>query len=275
MSEKELIAKVKELRRIKPNKEWVVLTKSQILGEEKKIKLGSFLLNQPRMLIKLPLMPNEILIKSGRVLRIFFLKPFLKPVYTSLLVLFILFGLFGISQNSLPGDLLYPIKKLTEKSQAVFIPEEEKPQVSLELADRRLDELAKIAQTDQVKKLAPAIDEFQESLSEVTRNLSRIDATSTDVATIKKVVDKVKKLEEKAKEVKAMGVVIGREELEELEGARHIKELEILVNVLKNLITDLENRTLTQEKEQLLIQMKELVEQGNYSKALELYFISQ
>jgi len=36
MQERELIKQIKQLRRIKPNKDWVCLTKKEILGEEKK-----------------------------------------------------------------------------------------------------------------------------------------------------------------------------------------------------------------------------------------------
>jgi len=36
MTEKELIGKIRGLRQIRPNRDWVSLTKSQILGEEKK-----------------------------------------------------------------------------------------------------------------------------------------------------------------------------------------------------------------------------------------------
>ncbi|TSC53743.1 MAG: hypothetical protein LiPW31_313 [Microgenomates group bacterium LiPW_31] len=35
MNEKELISKIQELRQIKPRKDWVVLTKTQILGEQR------------------------------------------------------------------------------------------------------------------------------------------------------------------------------------------------------------------------------------------------
>jgi len=41
------------------------------------------------------------------------------------------------------------------------------------------------------------------------------------------------------------------------------------------MIADLENRTLTEEKEEILLQMKELAEEGKYLEALELYFTNQ
>jgi len=41
------------------------------------------------------------------------------------------------------------------------------------------------------------------------------------------------------------------------------------------LIKDLETRTLTGEKTEMVSQMKELFEQGKYSDALELYLTNQ
>jgi hypothetical protein len=75
MSEKELIGKLRELRQIKPNRDWVVLTKSQILGSE---------VNQHRVLIN-----------------------FFRLAYAGLFLVLILVGLFGISQRALPGEPLY------------------------------------------------------------------------------------------------------------------------------------------------------------------------
>ncbi|KPJ70757.1 hypothetical protein AMJ51_01035 [Microgenomates bacterium DG_75] len=246
MTEKELIGKLRELRQIRPSKDWVVLTKSQILGEE-----------EPAVEVR------------------FFHFPVLRMAYAGLAVVFVLFGTFAFSQNSLPGGLLYPIKKISEKAQAVFVSETEKPQASLELANKRLEELTKIAESNQVQNLAPAINEFQASVSEVARNLSRIDATSSDPVVVKGFVDQAKKIGEKAQEVKSLGVVIEEEELEELEEASSKLELELLVSLLENMISDLENRTLTEKQEEILSQMKELVEEEKYSEALDLLFINQ
>ena len=249
MTEKELIAKLQKLRQIKPNRNWVILTKHQILGEK--------------------INPLEVLVNWFGVF-------FAKPVYLGLIVILVgLFGTFNFAQKSLPGDYLYQLKKITEKAQAVFVSEEEKPQVSLELANKRLEELTEIAQTNQVKKLAPAIKEVQVSLSEAAKNLARIEATSSDPAVVKKFVDQAKSLEKKAKKVSSLGVVIEGEELNELAEASNKLELELLVSVLKNMITDLENRTLTEKQQEVLVQMKELVEEGKYSQALELYLINQ
>ncbi len=234
MREKELIKKIRQLRQIKPDKEWVVLTKKQILGEE--IGSGKF---------------SAVLDFLAKI----FLRRF-NFKFALAGIIFVLFGLFGFSQNSLPGDFLYPVKKITEKSQAIFVSEKEKPEVNLELAEKRLEDLKKVVETNQVKKLAPAIKEFQGSLSEVKGGADP------------KVVKKVVELRKKTKEIQSKGIVVEEEGLEKV-------ELESLYSVLKNLISDLENRTLNEKQAEVLVQMKELVEQGKYSQALELYLTNQ
>jgi len=253
ITEKELIGKLRELRQIRPNKDWVVLAKSQILGQE---------FNQHRVLINW--------------LRVFFAK----PVYAGLVVVFVLVGLFGtlaFAQNSLPGQPLYLIKRITEKAQAVFVSEKEKPQASLELANKRLEELTIVAETNQVKNLAPAINEFQASVSEAAKNLSRIEATTTDPVTVKRFVDQAKNIEKKAKEVESRGVVIG--ELNGLQEARTKLELQSVVMMLKDLISRLEIRlekgALTEEQEEILVQIKELVEEEKYLEAQTLFYTNQ
>ena len=237
MEEKQLISQLKELRQIKPSKNWASFTKKDILGDE----------------------PG------------FTFFPYLKPAFASSIAVFVLFGMLGFSQNSVPGDILYSVKKIAERSQAVFVSENNKPQASLELANKRLEELAKITGTNQVKNLAPAINEVQASISEAARNLSRMEATSSDPVAIKRIVDGAKKLEGKIQEVKLLGVVIGEEELNELQGASDKLEVK-LVNLI---ILDLERRTLSKGQEEILNQMKELVKDEKYQEALELYLINQ
>lgn len=173
VTEKELIGKIGELRQIRPRKDWVVLTKSQILGEEPKV--------------------------------LFF--PFFKPVLATVTAFGILLGIFSLAQNSLPGDFLYSIKKITEKGQAVFVSEEEKPAFQLKLANERLEDLTKAP----AKNLAPTIKEYQASVSEAAKNLTKIK----DPEKAKKVVMKIQELEEKKREVEILGVVVGETKTED------------------------------------------------------------
>jgi hypothetical protein len=231
MTENELIAKIRELRQIKPDKDWVVLTKSQILGEDS--------------------------VTQHRVLSNIFFPP-LRLVYTGLVVIFILFGLFGFAQNSLPGDLLYPIKKIVEKSQAIFVSEKELPKYNLEIANKRLEELNQIAQTNQAKKLAPAVNEVQASISETAKNL--VKSKKIDREIIEKSLELAKN---KERAEKSLGINIGNEETEESLNDFYKTQAEYLIN-------DLKNRTLTEEEKIALEKAEKELISGNYLEALTI-----
>jgi hypothetical protein len=235
MTEKEVIEKIRLLKQIKPEKKWVFLTKEKILGKE-------------------PL---------------FF--PFLKPAFATLSVakrtlsvsagfLFILI-LFGLSFTSLPGEPFYLIKKLAEKSQTLFVSEEEKPKLELELANKKLEELSKILEKNDTKRLAPAINEAKESVTQATKNL--IKSKKVDKEIIKNTLE-LKKKSETIEKVLGVRVIEGETE-------------EVLENSLKEksqyLIKDLENRSLTEEQKQIFEKAKEYFENQNYSKALELLLL--
>jgi len=233
MTEKELISKLQELRQIKPNQDWTFSLKSRILAQE-------------------PTYKEKVSVS-------FF--PFFKPAFATLVSIFVLVGLFGFSQNSLPGDLLYPVKKIVERGEALFVSEQNKPQASLELAGKRLEELAKIAQTNQSRKLPQAITEFQASVSQVAKNFSKTEGISQNLAAINKFVE-LEKGKQAVEQTLATQIETG-----DLDDAYK--------SLAENLISDLSTRTLTEEQAEILNQMKELVEQGKYSAALELYLINQ
>lgn len=219
-TEKQLIGKIRELRQIRPRKDWVVLTKSQILGEEPKI--------------------------------LFF--PFFKPVLATVTAFGILFGIFSLAQNSLPGDFLYSIKKITEKSQAVFVSEEEKPVFQLKLANDRLEELTKAP----ARNLAPTLSEFQASVFQAAKEIVEAEKPN-----IKEIVQQTKKLEENKQKVETLGIVVG--ETEALDTA--------LAQLVESQIKDLEEGTLTEGQQELLEGAKESFEAGDYNQALEKILI--
>lgn len=229
MTEKELIGEIRRLRQIKPNKDWVVLTKNQILGQEE--KYSNF-------------------VSIFRVL-------FSKPAYASLVFVFLLFGFFAISQNSLPGEILYPIKKITEKTQAVFVSENDKPKYTLEIASKRLEELNQIAQKNEVKKIAPAIQEFQANLSRAAENLSK-----TKNSDVLEIVSEIKRIKETKENIESsLATVIGESEMREIDSA--------LLQLIEREIEDLEVTTLTDSQKEIFAKAVENFEAGNYSEALE------
>ena len=231
MTEADLVKKIQELKKIRPRKDWVVLTKTQILGEEPKI--------------------------------LFF--PFFKPALATVTAFGILFGIFGFAQNALPGDTLYSIKKITEKGRAVFVSEKELPKYNLEIANKRLEELNEIVQTNQVKKLAPAIGEYQASISQAAKNLTQIKEPKQ----VLEIGEKIVELKQNTEKVRSLGVATdGTEELE--------KEYEnTACRIVEQEIEGMEKRTLTEKQEKLLPEIKEDYQAGNCSQALEKLLLNQ
>lgn len=237
MTEKDLIAKIKELRQIKPRQNWVILTKQKILSEEPEFVRGWASVGFKEILAGMKFIFSH------------------KLAFATLTAIFVLIGTFGFAQNSVPGDLLYAVKKITEQTQRTFIPEKE---FNIKIVNNRLDDLIKIAQNNSFKNLAPAINEFQASVSEVARKIAK-DETKNNPDEIKKIVKDVKNIEKRTIEVKSFGIQI--DENIEWDG--------MLVELIKLQVQDLEKRTLLPEQIESLKEIKADIEAGKYSEALE------
>ena len=229
MTDQELINQIQSLKGIKPNQNWVVSVKSQILGTSDVLKFNVF---------------EEV------IARIF--QP--KFAFAPVMALILLVGI-GLAKNSLPGDALYSVKKATEKGESMFfVSSQDLPKYKLEMANRRLEELTKIAQINEVKRLVPAISEFKSNMNEAASNL-----TNTQNVDIKEIVAQTKKIEENKQIVEALGIVIG--------------ETDNFDNAMKQLvereINGLENQILNENQQNILLEIKESYEAGNYSQALE------
>ena len=233
MTEKELITKIQELRQIAPKKEWVFLTKKEILGDE---------LFERTKVSWLEVFP-----------RIFFQKKF---AFASLALVVVAVVTFGFSQNAVPGDLLFSLKKVTEKAQTAFVPSEGQLKNRLELVNKRLEELTKIADQNQVKKLAFAIEECHASLSQVASKAGNVRKPEE----ARKIVPEIKKMEGNIQNLKTYGVEISDSDNTE----------NIYKPVVDVLIKDLETRTLTEEQQKLLTEAKEVQEAGDYPNTLSI-----
>jgi len=241
MTEKELVRQLKELREIEPSQNWVILTKQRMFaGEPETGFKAGFFTYFPMFRYKLALAP--------------------------IVSVFIIVGLFGFAQSTFPGDFLFSMKKMTETAHVAFSPQIEKPKNNLQLANKRLEELGRIAESNQVRNLDPAIKEFQLSINLAVQNLSEINisATSSNSVLIKEIVAETQRMAENKEKVESvLGAIVGS--TEELDTA--ILQLEKQTAIY--LIADLSQRTLSEEDAVILEEAKENFEQGNYSQALE------
>jgi len=227
-----LVRKIQVLKQIKPRKDWVILTKSQILDQE------PGLIEQISTFLSIPLQYRG-------------------PAFVTLVSMAVLIGAFVFAQNTLPGDALYPLKRITERSQAVFVSEEELPRYNLEIANKRLEDLTEIAQTNQVKKLAPALNEFESSVAEAAQNLAKIKEPEKAYVAGKALVKEIQKLEEKKQKIETFGVVVG--DAQEVE--------EALCDFVEREIENL--GTLSERQEELLVEAEEYLAEGKCSLAFE------
>ena len=233
MTEAELIKKIKELKTIKPRKDWVLLTKSQILGD-------------------VEVRPQH------------FLFPFFKPAYAGLFFLLLLVGLIELSQGALPGDPLYSLKRITEKAQAVFVSQEERPNLNLELANKRLEELNKVAEANQVKRLAPALNEFETTKITAKKEVVNFIKNKSEKEAIKVAKDIAPKLADLNEKEKKVYATLNIESTEESNQTAEKAVVEILIK-------DAKNSTLTEEQKTDLVKVEEYYKMGDYQGALNLF----
>jgi hypothetical protein len=232
MEEKELISKIKGLKEIKPNKNWVVSTKFVILGQEEEKKNFSSVLE---------FFPRLVLQHS-------------KLAFALVMVFGFITGAFTLAQNSLPGDPFFAVKRIAEKTSIALTAQDNLPIAQLQLVNKRLEELNKIAQTNQIKKLAAAIEEYQANALAAADDLVRAKNLN-----MQDVVSETKKIKETKEQVESLGVVVGDTQI--LDNA--------LLQLIQRELKDLEVRSLTDSQQEIFKAAVEDFNAGNYSEALE------
>jgi hypothetical protein len=231
MNEQELIKKLGQLKQVKPNQNWVSLTKAQILGTEEKQTFA------------------PVLDYGFNALRLRF-------AMASVLTMAFMFGSYAVIETSLPGDMLYAVRKTAHIVQAVMIPAQEKPAYQLKLANDRLEDLAKAP----AKNAAPTVSELQANIYEAVKVIAKIDATTSSPFIKKKTADEIEKLKQ------SLASVVGEKRAQTNDAFKESSEY---------LINDLSARTLTSEKKEVLAKMKELFDKGEYAEAFEFYMTNQ
>lgn len=237
MEEKDLINKIKQLKTITPDNDWVLSNKTNLLGEERQIDWALFF------------------------------KPALAGVS-----LFAIILAFNLSQDSLPGEVLFTLKKLTEDKNTILCPKDEKPIRNFELANKRLEELNLIAESNDVKKIAPAINEFQSSIKDVTKELSKAYTTGNGID--QKLINEANKLEETKN-------VVGQTLASEFGGRAYdnykIARARCEIQLAENKIGRLRLATLNEEDNAKLDQMnvdlksaKDYLDKNNYNPAFKI-----
>ncbi len=229
ITEKKLIESLNQLKEIKPRREWVVLTKNQILGNPStslKVKVErKGILSE--LLVFLPKMNYQ--------------RQF---AYAFASVLLIIIGLFGFAQYTFPGDTLFSVRRITEQSQAALTGQKGL-KADIASFNSRVNDLAQVAKDNKVANIPSAIKE----VSYIAKTLKN------DLA------ENPQSIKEVAVSLQTLANVNGADLSENPE----VKDL--YKAIVENQINDLEKTTLTEGQQKILKDVKDLYEKGDYSEA--------
>lgn len=198
ITEKYLIKRITLLKGVKPDKNWVVFCREQLIQE---LKREQEALSQSER-TKMPKMSLAAFLKE-----ILAPRAALKPAG----VLIVIFGLIFSSsilvmasaKNSLPGDRLFPVKIAIEEAQLLVAPSVEyKADFQNQIVDRRLEELDRIIGQNgpsEIKntKIEEAVANLQKQLLTIKDDLPQLSKVDN-----KKAAEIARKIDAQATEVR-------------------------------------------------------------------------
>ena len=169
--------------------------------------------------------------------------------YALAVILLLIIGVFGFATQTMPGDLLFPIRKIAEQSQATLTGQTALRQEVVKLSNR-INDLAQVAKEGRVNNIPSAISEINNNVSELAKNLKN---NPVDSATIKEIAVSLKTLADvPGTDLSASPAMI-----------------DLYQTLVQQQIADLEKSTLTDDQQTTLNEVKDLYQQGKYSDALE------
>lgn len=249
ITQKQLIEQLRMLKEIKPRQEWASLLKSQILAEKPAFAESFGLRND-----EVSLRPDEVgeakkakSVSIMDVLASIFYQRQTAYAFATLAILVI--GVLGFAKYTMPGDALFPIKKIAEQSQASLLGQ---TTLSKDVAslNSRVNDLAQVAKEGKTNNIPSAIDEIKINASELAKNLKDNPANSQTLKDI-------------ANTLKVLADVPGTD-LSQIQDVQDLYQA-----VASGQIADLQKTTLTDEQKTTLTKAEDLYSQEKYSDALE------
>lgn len=232
-SEEKIINQLRELKGIKPRKEWAVLLKSEILGASE---------------AKTEIRQEAQFAGFGHTLHSIFFQRRLAYVLSALALFFV--GVLGFGINTVPGDPLFPVRKLAEESTRA-ISGQTGIKKNVATLNSRINDLALITKEGKTENVTSAINEIKANASQLVKEIK--DNPVEDPSDIKEI----------AKSLKTLASVTGSN------ASQNDEVKNLYQTVVQAQIADLEKSTLTEKQTEELKDIKDLFGQEKYSEALE------
>jgi len=167
-----IIEQLKTLQSVKPRKEWVQLQRELLLSQ---IKSQTTARKQSRILntwfLAKSFMPTSLLRFAAKPL----------GALTVLAVFVFSTGLLGVnaSKGSLPGDLLYSVKRTSEKMQiGLTVSKEKEAALHMQFAEERVSEIEQVTQGQatsdkKMKQISVSVDGLKDEMKKAQENLDQ------------------------------------------------------------------------------------------------------
>lgn len=177
MKIKDIKSALKQIKNPSPNREFLTLLRKNIKMQMKAFPID--VRNDKLERLNTKQRSQSLLINK-------FKTKTMIPAIISLIVIFSGGGAAAASQNSLPGDALYPVKTLTEDVRlAITINEKSKASLNIELAQRRVEEIRKVLETIQTGQngskdqiIQKVLDNFNSHLEKALVNADNLKKES-------------------------------------------------------------------------------------------------
>src|SRR6056297_262730 len=196
MDKEKIIQQLKDLKQVKPEKDWVNSQRQLLMSQitrQSSAKSRSFVYN------------FWLFFKS--LLPVGFLRFVAKPVgvLTILSLLVFTTGMLGVnaSKGSLPGEFLYSVKLTSEKIKVGFTSgEEKKAEMHMRFAEKRIREIEKVAAEEKEpeekkEKIKVAVGSLEEEMKKTRQALNKVkyDVNDSDEEIMKSVMDMDQKID--------------------------------------------------------------------------------
>jgi len=246
MQEKDLIKKIKQLREIEVDKDWVLRTKTRILGEQELgVPVFSF-------------QWKNALVFSCIAVVLFGCVVFVKPDNRAILYSYL--------------HSFEPINKAFKKEQ------EQRSENYLALAEQKMEELKEIAGGEDNEALASAIQETTDVIRKATASIPETSDSPTETLQYVQRISKIQAEKQEINQLLGSDIDLGDKELEDrvlacieksMEDTESEKEKFVKEVVAMQIKSLNKNTNLSEQEQEDLSRAEGLYETGDYSGALE------
>ncbi len=242
MEEINIIKKLESLKETKPNSEWVAFAKRDILSKEFVKEKESF----------------SFTTFISTLSHAFETPKVLAPVLSGMIVVVFGFALVS-SQNTMPGDNLYSLKKAYNQVATSLLPADQQAVARINQADELLAQLDSIAKSNDNGNIEATTEEVKKAISVASREITKVsEEQQGELAG--QLVSRVSEVE------KTTNASIMDSESEEI----------IYSVFIKSEIKEFEgNDNLTESQLELLNNAKEYFELGDYASAMTALYSIQ